>query len=127
MSSEFRIPASPAVRFLLAGGLNTAVTFGLYVVLKTVLNYQISYFISWVCGIFLAWLMSSWFVFRSRPSLRTFLRFPLVYVVQYVLGATLLELFAGVLGLSQTWSPLLVIVLTLPLTFLLSKFVLTRG
>lgn len=131
MSAVLRIPSSPAVRFLIAGGLNTALTFGIYVGLKTLLNYQISYFISWLCGICMAWFMSSWFVFRSRASLRSFslrsfLRFPLVYLVQYALGAALLELFAGVLGLSKTWSPLLVITLTLPLTFLMSRFVLAR-
>lgn len=127
MSAVIRLPASPALRFLIAGGLNTALTFGIYVGLKSVLSYQIAYFISWSCGIFIAWLMNSWFVFSSRVSLRSFLRFPLVYLVQYVLGAVLLELFAGVLGLSKTWSPLLVIAMTLPLTFLMTRFALTRG
>jgi putative flippase GtrA len=113
-------------RFLVTGALNTIMTFGIYVALKTVFDYQIAYFLSYVSGIVFAYLMNALFVFKKRVSLRSFIRFPLVYVVQYIAGAFLLELLVQVLGLSVTFAPLFVIVLTLPLTFLLSRFVLLK-
>ena len=113
-------------RFLVIGVLNTIATFSIYVVLKIVLNYQIAYLLAYVSGIVLAYFMNALFVFKKRVSLRTFIRFPLVYVVQYIAGAVLLELFVRVLGLSVTFAPLFVIILTLPLTFLLSRFLLSK-
>lgn len=113
-------------RFLIMGVLNTIATFSIYVALKTALDYQIAYLLSYVSGIVFAYLMNALVVFKKRVSLRTFIRFPLVYVVQYVAGAILLELFVRVLGLSVTFAPLFVIILTLPLTFFLSRFVLSK-
>lgn len=113
-------------RFLVTGTLNTIVTFGIYVALKTVFDYQIAYFLSYASGIVFSYLMNALFVFKKRVSLQTFIRFPLVYVVQYISGAVLLELLVHMLGLSVTFAPLFVIVLTLPLTFLLSRFVLLK-
>src|SRR5665647_2305614 len=95
-------------RFLVMGVLNTIATFGIYVVLKTVLDYQIAYLLAYVSGIVFAYFMNALFVFKKRVSLRTFIRFPFVYVVQYIAGAVLLELFVRVLGLSVTFAPLFV-------------------
>lgn len=111
-------------RFLVTGGLNTIATYGLYVALKTLVDYQIAYFLSYVSGIVFAFFLSTLFVFEKRISLRTFVRFPLVYVAQYVLGAGLLGLFVEQFGLSPTFSPLLIIVLTLPGSFFLSRLIL---
>lgn len=114
------------LRFLVMGVLNTIATFSIYVAFKTVLDYQIAYLLSYLSGIVFAYLMNALFVFKKRVSLRNFIRFPLVYVVQYIAGAVILELFVRVLGLSVTFAPLFVIILTLPLTFFLSRFVLSK-
>lgn len=113
-------------RFLVMGILNTIATFSIYVMLKTVLDYQIAYLLAYVSGIVFAYFMNALFVFKKSISLRAFIRFPLVYVVQYIVGAVLLELFVRVLGLSVTFAPLFVIILTLPLTFFLTRFVLSK-
>lgn len=126
MNGVLRITENSLFRFLVMGVLNTIATFGIYVVLKTVLDYQIAYLLAYVSGIVFAYFMNALFVFKKRVSLRTFIRFPFVYVVQYIAGALLLELFVHVLGLSVTFAPLFVIILTLPVTFLLSRFVLSK-
>lgn len=113
-------------RFLVMGGLNTAVTFGIYIALKIVLNYQIAYFLSYVFGILFAYLLSSVFVFKRCVSWRTFVRFPLVYVIQYFFGAVLLELLVHRLDVSATLAPLFVVFLTLPVTFFLTRFVFLK-
>ena len=65
------------------------------------------------------------FVFKKEVSLKTFIRFPLIYVVQYVLGAILLEILVR-LGFSVTYSPLLIIMLLLPVTYILNRIVFAR-
>ena len=126
MNVEPGLSESHYFRFLVMGVLNTIATFSIYVVLKTVLDYQIAYLLAYVSGIVFAYFMNALFVFKKRVSLSTFIRFPLVYVAQYIAGAVLLELFVRVLGLSVTFAPLFVIILTLPLTFFLSRFLLSK-
>ncbi|QRX81014.1 GtrA family protein [Glaciimonas sp. PAMC28666] len=115
------------LRFLVTGTMNTAVTFGVYVALKRTLDYQIAYLLSYAFGILFAYFMSALFVFKKRVSIKTFIWFPLIYLVQYALGAMLLGFLVRVLGLSATFAPLFVIVVTLPLSFLLSRFVLLKS
>ena len=63
-------------------------------------------------------------MFRQAGSLKKIVRYPLVYLVQYAVGAIVLELLVRHAGVSVPLAPLVVVVLTLPLTFMLSKFVL---
>lgn len=113
-------------RFLVTGALNTSLSYALYLALKTIIDYQIAYFLSYAAGITFAYLMSALFVFRKPVSVRAFARFPLVYIIQYVVGAGLLEFLINLVGISATFAPLYIVALTLPLTFLLSRFVLSK-
>jgi len=85
------------------------------------LEYQIAYLISYSIGILCSYLMNALFVFRRYLSLKTFLRFPLVYVVQYLASAILLEILVRWAGLSTMVAPIVAIVVTVPLTFLASR------
>ncbi len=113
-------------RFLVTGALNTTVTFGIYFLFRQIFDYQMSYFLSFLCGVFFSYFLNVYFVFNTHVSIKTFIRFPFVYIAQYIFGALLLELLVQVLGVSVTFAPLFVIVFTLPLTFLLSRFVLSK-
>lgn len=113
-------------RFLMSGALNTAVTFGLYFALETIITYQAAYLTSYIFGIIFSYYINTKFVFKTKRSIRTFMRFPLVYVFQYIFGAILLELLVKKLGAPSSFAPLLVVVITLPATYLLSRFALAK-
>jgi putative flippase GtrA len=111
-------------RFLVAGGINTAFSFSLYFLFNLFVHYQLAYWLAFVGGIlFSFWLNSRW-VFRAEMNWKTFLAFPLVYLFQYGFGAVLLHILVEMLGMSEWWSPLLVIALSVPVTFVMSRFVL---
>jgi putative flippase GtrA len=110
-------------RFILSGGLNTAITFGIYLVLLQQMPYQFSYSIAYASGIAISYLLNRAFVFRNHRGLRSILLFPLVYVAQYGFGMLVLWLCVEVTGLSDKLAPLVVVAATLPLTFVLSRFV----
>ena len=110
-------------RFIVSGGLNTAITYGIYLALLQLMPYQFSYTIAYVSGITISYVLSRSYVFRSHYSLRSILLFPLVYVAQYVCGMLLLWLWIEVTGLSDKVAPLVVVAVTLPLTYVLSRFV----
>lgn len=115
------IIASGFVRFLLSGGLNTVVTYGMYLVLLQWLSYRMSYTIAYVFGIALAYQLNRMFVFCSHRGARTLFSFPLVYLAQYLLGLFVLWFLIGKLELNEKLGPLVVIVITVPITYVLSR------
>jgi len=111
------------VRFLLGGGVNTAVTYGLFMLLQWVMPAAAAYTIAYIAGILLAYAINTKFVFQVKPSVGAALRFPAVYVVQYVSGLAFLTLFTYV-GLTNAIALLLAIVVNVPISFLMTRFVL---
>ena len=113
-----------AYRFVLGGLLNTVLSYAVYFACQLFLPYQLAYAIAYVFGVMLSYRINVAFVFRTQHSAAKAMAFPLVYLVQYVTGALLLALLVEWLGMPQEIAPLAVIVLTIPLTFVLSRFVL---
>jgi putative flippase GtrA len=108
----------------LGGGVNTVLTYGLYLAFNLVLAYSIAYTASYLIGIVLAYFYNSLVVFNSPLSYKKFALFPLVYLVQYLLSLGLLAAFVQFLKMSETWAPLAVLIIVTPLTYLLSKLIL---
>lgn len=109
-------------RFLMSGGFNTALTYGMYLVFLTFLPYQPSYTLSYIAGIVLAYVLNRFFVFKSHQGVKSAVLMPLIYLTQYLLSLIVLWFWVDQLELDSRLGPLTAIILTLPLTFLLSKF-----
>ncbi|MES1981095.1 MAG: GtrA family protein [Pseudomonadota bacterium] len=113
------------VSFVLFGGLNTAVTYLLYLALSNSLHYQLAYLIAYGIGIVIAYVLNSRWVFNVASSARKILCYPLIYLVQYLFGAGLMYLFLKVFSLPNALAPLLVIILLLPISFYMNKRILS--
>ncbi|APP79388.1 GtrA family protein [Xanthomonas hortorum] len=113
-----------ALRFLLGGALNTGITLVLYWMLLRFMHYQWAYLASFCTGILLSYLINTRYVFRAAHSWLKFAAFPLIYLVTYALGALALKLSVGHLGVPAAIGPLISIVITLPVSFILSKLLL---
>lgn len=113
-----------AIRFLVGGVLNAAVSYGTYLLLLHWLSYEVAYAISYVIGIVVSYVFNAVYVFRQPMRWRSALRYPLVYLLQFLLGLALLKLLIGGLHISAWLAPLMVAVLTIPVTFLASRFIL---
>lgn len=112
------------INFLIGGGLNTGLTYCLYLLLSYVIDYQIAYAIAYVAGIVFAYFFNSKVVFKVEHSLIGMLVYPTIYLVQYIFGALLLNLLVEHLHLHKAIAPILVILLLLPSSYLLNKIVL---
>jgi putative flippase GtrA len=110
-------------RFILSGGLNTAITYAIYLLLLQQISYQISYTVAYVSGIVISYILNRAFVFRGHRGLRSILLFPLVYVAQYGFGMLILWLWIDMAKLNDKVAPLIVVAVTLPLTYVFSRFV----
>jgi putative flippase GtrA len=112
---------SSFARFLVFGGVNTAVTYGLYLALLPLLPYQASYTVAYLAGIVVAYVFSRNLVFFSRRGMLSVALFPLVYLAQYLVSLLVLWLWIDKAGLSAGLGPLVVIAITVPMTYLLSR------
>ena len=114
------------VRFVLYAGVNTLLTYALYALLTFVMPYSIAYTISYLSGIGISYVLYSRYVFRAALRLGKFIQYPIVYVVQYLLNITLLSVLVSAFHIDRLIAPWFVILLSMPVTFLLSRVIITR-
>jgi putative flippase GtrA len=114
-------------RFLIAGAINTATTYALYLVLLGSAAYLFAYSLAYVAGIVVSYFLNALFVFRTKPAVNTALRFPLVYVAQYLLGAAVLWICVERLGVRRELGLAFSIAVTVPITYAASRLALKGG
>lgn len=110
------------VRFLVSGGMGTLLSYGIYLVLLQVLDFRLSYTVSYVFGIIFAYVMGRFFVFKATQGAASILLFPLVYAAQYVLGVCVVWGSVEYLCMPQWIAPLIAVAVTIPCTYFLSKY-----
>ena len=126
LSRRSLLPRSDAARFLVAGGVNTLASYLLYAVLLLVLPYLAAYTVAYVAGIGSGYVLNARYVFRQPLSLRRFLTYPLVYVLQYGLGSAVLWTCVRALGLDQRIAFVAATCLSVPVTFVATRWLLVR-
>ena len=115
------------IRYLMVTVLNTLTTYALYLLGLRLMPYPLAYSSAYLAGIFIAYALNSLFVFRQPLSWKKALQYPLVYVVQYLLGLFMLTVLVEMLRVDAQFAALLNVVVTLPITYVLSRFILTRA
>lgn len=120
MRSEF-------FRFLLVGASNTVLSWVLFALLVQFMPYLAAYTLAYVLSIVNSYFLNVCFVFKERISVTAFLKFPVVYMLQYALGALLMWLLAEQAGMRAEIAMMIVIFLTSPVTFLMSRIIIKPG
>jgi len=127
MNQSFsRLLKQDFAKFLISGGFNTALTYGVYLLLLMFLPYTASYTISYITGIALAYLLNRFFVFKSHQGIKSVALLPLVYLIQYMVSMLILWCWVEKLGFADRLAPLAAIIITIPITYMLSKFVFSK-
>lgn len=111
------------VRFLLTGGLNTAVTYGVYLLLLGPIGYRWAYVASFVFGIGLSYAMLRWFVFQNAGRKHAWALVAATQLGQFVVGLAVVELWAGVLGWPKALAALASVAVCVPLTYAVHRWV----
>jgi putative flippase GtrA len=108
------------LRFVCGGVANTSVTYLLFILLTFILTPELAYTVTYIAGIGLSYIINTYFVFQTGPSLKTAARFPTVYIVQYIVGLVVLSALTK-MGIDSRVSMLAVVILNIPITFVLSR------
>jgi putative flippase GtrA len=91
------------------------------------MRYEFAYAIGYVVGITVAYALSATFVFRQPMRKRSAARFPLVYAVQFLISLGLLRLAIEIFAIPQWLALAVSVVLTIPITFALSRWIVRAG
>lgn len=124
---DYRKMTGEFLRYLVMGGTNTIVAYAIYLLLLQWMRYEIAYSIGYAVGIVMAYALSAVFVFRQPMRKRSAMRFPLVYLAQFLISLGLLRLAVEVIHIPQWLALGFAVVLTIPVTFMLSRWVLHSG
>ena len=119
--SAGRGQSEAVARYLLAGALNTGATYALLYVLLRVLPYATAYTIAFVAGVGLSYALNARFVFAAPMRFGSALAWPLVCLVQYLVGLAALVFLVERFGVAPAVAAIIAIVVTTPLTFVLSR------
>ena len=113
-------------RFLIVGAVNTAASYAAYLLLLRHVSHLVAYSLAYALGIVISYFLNTYFVFRARAAAASFVRFPLVYLLQYLVGAAVLHLAVEQFGISREIAFAFSVAVTIPVTFFASKLVLGK-
>ena len=113
------------VRFSIVGVLVTAIHYGVYWLLQLVMNVNIAWTAGYVAGFIVNYYLSAFYIFRKKTSVKNGAGFGMAHVVNYLLQMVLLNFFIWI-GLSAEMAPVGIYAVSIPVNFLLVRFVFKK-
>ncbi|HDZ5942980.1 TPA: flippase GtxA [Staphylococcus aureus] len=114
------------LKFIIVGGINTLNYYVVYLLLLKLLHieYMISHITGFLVAFVISYYLNCYFVYRVKPAWRKFISFPITQIVNVSLQTVLLYVFVSWLNLPAEIAPFAGLVITIPITFVLSKWIL---
>jgi putative flippase GtrA len=89
--------------------------------------YVAAYSVTYLAGIVLGYVLNAYVVFKERPTAKSAAMYPLVYLLNYLLGLSLLYALVEFFDVQREIAPFLVIAVSVPIMYLATKFVFKGG
>ena len=111
-------------KFGVIGVINTGTFYALYLLLHSWLPYYPAYVIAFLISMVGSFFLNTYFTYRTKPTWRKFLLFPLSNATNFVISTAGLYLLVHWLGLDSRIAPLVAAAAAIPFTYLVAQFVL---
>lgn len=114
------------LKIIIVGGINTLNYYVVYLLLLKLLHieYMISHITGFIVAFVISYYLNCYFVYRVKPTWRKFISFPITQIVNVSLQTVLLYVFVSWLNLPAEIAPFAGLIITIPITFILSKWIL---
>ncbi|HFQ1566692.1 TPA: flippase GtxA [Staphylococcus aureus] len=114
------------LKFIIVGGINTLNYYVVYLLLLKLLHieYMISHITGFIVAFVISYYLNCYFVYRVKPTWRKFISFPITQIVNVSLQTVLLYVFVSWQNLPAEIAPFAGLIITIPITFILSKWIL---
>lgn len=113
------------VRFALVGVVNTATFYGFYLALHPWMPYFLAYTCAFVLSMIGSFFLNTYFTYRTRPTLKKFLLFPLTNLTNYVVTSVGVFVLVEWVHMNDKIAPLVAAAAAIPFTYVLSRRILT--
>lgn len=112
------------VRFGLVGVVNTGTYYGLYLLFGRWVPYIVAHVVAFALSMVGSFFLTSYFTYRTRPTWRKFLLFPLTNAANFVITTAGVYVLVGLMGVDSTYAPLIAAAAAIPVTFVLSRTIM---
>ncbi|MEW2403183.1 GtrA family protein [Streptomyces sp. NPDC046862] len=110
--------------FCLVGAVNTVTYYGLYLLFLMRLPYLAAHAIAFALSMTGSFFLNARFTYRTRPTWRKFLLFPLSNATNFLITTAGVYLIVDVLHAGDRLAPLLASGAAIPVTFLVSRTIM---
>jgi putative flippase GtrA len=114
------------VTFAVVGAVNTGVYYALYLLLELAVPYLVAHVVAFVLAMIGSYFLNCRFTFRTKPTWRKFLLFPLSNVTNFVITSVGLYLLVDRWHMNQQVSPLIAAAAAIPVTYIVARYVLAE-
>ncbi|GGQ69175.1 GtrA family protein [Couchioplanes azureus] len=114
------------VKFAVVGVINTGTFYVLYLALHTWLPYYPAFVIAFLISMVGSFFLNTYITYRTRPTWRKFLLFPLTNLTNFVVTSVGVFVLVEWFGTGERIAPLAAAAAAIPVTFLLSRRILTH-
>lgn len=114
------------IRFGFVGMINTINYYALYLFLLEIVgvHYFSSHITATIISMYISYFLNVYFTYKVKPSLKSFLMFPLTQVVNVSVQGILLFIFVELWKIPSTVAPFFAVVFTVPITFFVTRRIL---
>ena len=109
-----------AIRFCIVGVLATIVHYGIYLLLKGVINVSVAYTIGYVISFIGNFVLTNVYTFKTLATAKKGIGFVICHVINYLLHIGLLNVFIW-MGVPSSLAPIPVYCIVVPVNFLLVR------
>ncbi|AGS68462.1 GtrA family protein [Streptomyces collinus] len=110
--------------FAVVGVVNTAVYYCLYLLFLAGLPYLAAHVLAFLLSMVGSFFLNARFTYRTRPTWRKFLLFPLTNVTNFLITTAGVYVIVDVLHAGSRFAPLLASAAAVPVTFVVSRRVM---
>ncbi|MFE3633118.1 GtrA family protein [Streptomyces sp. NPDC059168] len=115
------------VSFAVVGAVNTAVYYTLYLLFLHWMPYLGAHVLAFALSMVGSFFLNARFTYRTRPTWRKFLLFPLTNVTNFLVTTAGVYVIVDVLHAGNRFAPLLASAAAIPVTFVVSRRIMLPG
>lgn len=113
------------VRFGIVGVIATLTHYVMYWVMKEFINYNIAYTIGYGLSFIANFFLSAYFTFKKNATVKKGVGFGIAHFCNYFIQMVLLNIVVSI-GISKDLAPIPVYAISIPINFIMVRFVFNR-
>lgn len=119
------IKSNEFIRFAIVGAISFGINYGIYILLleQFKINYNISYVSGYVISFIFNFVASSYFTFKSKPTVLRGVGFAVANLLNFALHMALLNIYV-LFGVWEWLAPVLVLMVAVPTNFVVVRYIL---